>query len=625
MKVAEIPALEVDPITLDIIENALRHARFEMDAVLFRSAMSPVIREQHDEFPMITDPQGRMVVGQFGAYINEMMRDWDRGIYPGDVILTSDPYKCSASISHTNDWLVLVPIFYADELVGWSSQFGHQMDAGGRLPGSLPTGATTVFEEGIIIPPLKIVERGEVAEDVLRLILNNVRLPEMNRADLFAIVAACHAGERRVIELCERFGKDVYLATLQALLDRTHEAMRKLIQLAIPEEPQTFEDYIDDDGLGNGPYKMKLTIWREGDEAWFDWSGTDPQSLGPINFYLSEGMFKMFIGVYLIMVNDPDILFNDGFYPLLHVVMPEGCLLNPRYPAALGCRTHGLTRLFDVLGGALTKQAPELNTAAGYGTSPYMLYSGWKDDGEFFYAMEILYGGIPGRPIGDGMDGHSWWPLFENIPTEYLEAYYPLRIDGYTTITDSGGAGYHRGGNGVEKRYVYLEPGHVSIHDDRWLTRPWGVLGGEPGQRSTKILRRADGTEQVLPAKCDEIAVEPGDMLIYRTAGGGGWKDRLERPVEWVERDVASGLVSKEKALSAYGVVLGDASATDAERARQRSERGDALAFDFGPSLEDTLAACEAETGLPAPAPAKPLRWSPLETRESALARARDA
>ena len=314
--------------------------------------MSPVIREQHDEFPMLTDPQGRMVVGQFGAYINEMMADWDRGIYPGDVILTSDPYKCSASISHTNDWLVLVPIFYEDELVGWSSQFGHQMDAGGRLPGSLPTGATTIFEEGLIIPPLKIVERGEVAEDVLRLILNNVRLPEMNRADLFAIIAACHAGERRVIGLCERFGKDVYLATLQALLDRTHEAMRKLIQLAIPSEPQTFEDYIDDDGLGNGPYKMKLTIWREGEEAWFDWSGTDPQALGPINFFLSEGMFKMFIGVYLIMVNDPDILFNDGFYPLLHVVMPEGCLLNPRYPAALGCRTHGLARLFDVLGGA---------------------------------------------------------------------------------------------------------------------------------------------------------------------------------------------------------------------------------------------------------------------------------
>ena len=174
LRIAEIPTdVTVDPVTLDIIEGALKNARFEMDAVLFRSAMSPVIREQHDEFPMLTDPRGRMVVGQFGAYINDMMADWDRGVYPGDVILTSDPFKCSGSISHTNDWLVLLPIFYEDELVGWSSQFGHQMDAGGPLAGSLPTGARTIFEEGIIIPPIKIVERGVVQEDVLRLILNN--------------------------------------------------------------------------------------------------------------------------------------------------------------------------------------------------------------------------------------------------------------------------------------------------------------------------------------------------------------------------------------------------------------------------------------------------------------------
>jgi N-methylhydantoinase B len=244
--------------------------------------------------------------------------------------------------------------------------------------------------------------------------------------------------------------------------------------------------------------------------------------------------------------------------------------------------------------------------------------------------MEILYGGIPGRPIGDGMDGHSWWPLFENIPTEYLEAYYPLRVDGYTTVTDSGGAGLHRGGNGVEKRYVYLEPGQVSIHDDRWLTRPWGVLGGEPGERSTKLLRRADGTEQILPAKCDEVVVVPGDMLVFRTAGGGGWKDRLDRPAEAVARDVAFGLVSRDKALRSYGVVLGsdgsvDAEATEAERARQRTERGPAKDFDFGPPLEETLAACEAETGLPVPSPARPLRWAPLEDPESAMARARAA
>ncbi|MDH4344875.1 MAG: hydantoinase B/oxoprolinase family protein, partial [Thermoleophilia bacterium] len=292
-------------------------------------------------------------------------------------------------------------------------------------------------------------------------------------------------------------------------------------------------------------------------------------------------------------------------------------------------RTHALARLFDVLGGALVKQAPELNTASGYGTSPYMLYSGWDDAGEFFYSMEILYGGIPGRPIGDGMDGHSWWPLFENIPTEYLEAYYPLRIDGYTTVTDSGGPGFHRGGNGVEKRYVYLEPGEVSIHDDRWLTRPWGVLGGWPGARSSKLLKRADGTEQVLPSKCDNVVVEPGDMLVYRTAGGGGWKDRLDRPAELVARDVSFGLVSREFATEGYGVVLAadgsvDEASTEVERERQRTERGEALAFDFGPPLEDVIANCVAETGLEPPSPATPLRWSPLEPGEEALARVRE-
>jgi N-methylhydantoinase B len=337
----------------------------------------------------------------------------------------------------------------------------------------------------------------------------------------------------------------------------------------------------------------------------------------------------MFIGIYLIMVNDPQILFNDGFYPLLHVVMPEGCLLKPRYPAALGCRTHALARQFDVLGGALCKLAPELNTAAGYGTSPYMLYSGWNEKGEFFYSMEILFGGIPGRPIGDGMDGHSWWPLFENIPTEYLEAYYPMRIDGYTTITDSGGAGLHRGGNGVEKRYVYLEPGEVSIHDDRWLSRPWGVLGGQPGSRSEKVLVRVDGSEERLPSKCDNVEVFPGDMLVYRTAGGGGWKDRLDRPVEAVARDVELGLVSREKALAGYGVVVAadgsvDAGATEQERERQRTERGEPLAFDFGPPLEEALANCKAETGLEPPTPAKPLRWSPLEDGAVTLIRIRE-
>ena len=623
VKVAQIPDIEIDPVTLDIIEGALKNARHEMDAVLFRTAMSPVIREQHDEFPMITDPQGRMVVGQFGSYIAEMMDSYPQTVEPGDVILTNDPYKCGGAISHVNDWLVLVPIFYDGELIGWSSMFGHMMDMGGPLPGSLPTGAKTVYGEAMRFPPVKIFRRGELVADVMDLILNNVRMPDMNRADLLGIVAGCRTAEKRVIEICDRFGKDTYLAACEALLERTHAAMAQLVLQNIPEEPQSFEDWVDDDGRGHGPYKMRLTIWREGEHAYFDWSGTDPQAVGPINFYLNEGMFKMFIGVYLIMVFDPQILFNDGFYPLLHVIIPDGSLLHPKFPAALGCRTHALTRLFDVLGGALARKSPEHTTAAGYGTSPYMLYSGWDQTGEFYYLMEISYGGIPGRPIGDGMDGHSWWPLFENIPTEYLESYYPVRIDGYTTIEDSGGAGFHRGGNGIEKRYVYLEPGEISVHDDRWLTYPWGILGGKPGRRSEKILVRSDGTEERLPSKCDEVAVNPGDTLVYRTAGGGGWKDPLDRPIENVEADVAKGLVSAEKAAEDYGVIVGDVAASEARRDQLREARGEVKDFDLGPSLEEILASCKDETGMEPPMPQDPLPWAPMETADEALKRVR--
>lgn len=578
----------LNKVTLDIIENALRNARQEMDTVLFRSAMSPVIREQHDGFPMICTPDGRMVVGQFGSYISGFIEQWKRGIEQGDIFLMSDPYKCKGAISHINDWMVLLPIFHERELVGWASQFGHTIDVGGPVSGSLPTDATTIFGEGTRIPPVRLFQRGELNQDLLDLILNNSRVPTMNYFDLMAIVAACRTAEKRVRELCNRFGRDTYALACEALLDRTYRAMAKLIVQNLPEHKVSFEDYVDDDGRGNGPYKMKLTIWREGEHGFFDWEGTDPQAPGPINFFLNEEMFKMFIGVYLIMVFDPQILFNDGFYPLLHVFQPEGSLIKPKFPAALGCRTHALTRLFDVLGGALGNQAPELTTAAGYGTSPYLLYNGYDESGDFFHLMEISFGGIPGRPIGDGMDAHSWWPLFENIPSEYLETYYPITIMEYGSRIDSGGAGFHRGGNGVHKVYRFEAAGEIAIHDDRDRSQPWGILGGLPGQTSHKALVRANGERVELSSKVSGVKVGKGDILIYDTAGGGGWKDPLERPTEKVQKDVLRKLVSPERARTDYGVVLMpsslqiDEAASERTREEMRRNRGIVPKFSFG-------------------------------------------
>ena len=231
-------------------------------------------------------------------------------------------------------------------------------------------------------------------------------------------------------------------------------------------------------------------------------------------------------------------------------------------------------------------------TAAGYGSSPHFLYSGTDKSGRNFQLMEILYGGIPGRPAGDGMDGHSWWPLFQNIPSEYLETYYPLIVEAYSTIMDTGGAGKHRGGNGVEKIFLLLEEGDISIHDDRHLSQPWGILGGRPGVCSEKWLVRKDGSRQPLPSKVDNVRVYPGDRVIFRTAGGGGWGDPLERDPMRTRNDVARKLMSETKAREDYGVVLSgsrlelDSRATDELRESMRRNRKTPKLFDFGERRE---------------------------------------
>jgi N-methylhydantoinase B len=589
----QVKTEKIDLITLDIIENALKNARYEMDAIVYSTAMSPMVREQHDEFPMICDRHGRMVVGQFGSHIPSIVERFKDGVNEGDVIFLSDPYLCAGSISHVNDWLVICPIYYHGELIGYTSMFGHMMDVGGPVPGSQPAQAKTIFGEGIKIPPVKLYDRGKLNRPLLDLALNNTRTPDMNESDLMSLIAGCKTAEKRIIELCERFGKDTYITACETLLNRTREAMKKLIVKMIPEEKISFSDFVDDDGVGNGPYVMRLTIWREGEKAFFDFTGTDAQSPGPINFHINEGLCKMFIGVYLIMAYDPDILFNDGFYDLFEVTLPKGSLLNPEYPAAVGNRLNTHTRFFDIISGALGIKNPHLAMAAGYGTSPIFVYSGKDKNGEYFQLTELLYGGVPGRPIGDGLDGHSWWPLFTATPAEYNEGYYPIRIEKYSTVKDTGGPGKHRGGTGIEKVYLFLENGEVSVNDDRQLTHPWGIFGGKYGGRSTKTLIKKNGERVELEAKIDFLKVEPGDRLIYCTAGAGGWGSPLEREYEKVQKDVASELVSIEAARSEYGVVIDpvtlevDKEASDQLRKKIAEEDGPRPQFDFGPVAEE--------------------------------------
>ena len=596
---------DVDAVTVDIIENALRNVREEMDAVLFRTAMSPGIREQGDCFPMVANKDGKMVVGQFGSFIHGFMEAYDGDIEEGDIILTNDPYMCNAAVSHLPDWIVLVPVFNSGRLIAWSAMFGHMSDNGGMVPGSIPIKAETIYQEGIRIPPTKLYKKGVLQEDILELILHNVRTTEWNRFDLNALVAACRTAAKRCIEIADRFGDEVFQTTMQIMLDRNLEAMRAIIKMFVPEEPAYFEDYVCDDGVGKGPYKIACKMWREGDVAIFDFEGTDPQAKSSINFYMNEEMFKMFFGSFTINLFDPHILFNDGFYELVDVRIPEGSLLKPKFPAALSGRTHALGRIFDVMGGVLGQGAPDAMNAAGFSDSPHLFYSGYDKKGEWFQLFQIGFGGIPGRPVGDGPDGHSLWPGFTNVPNEFIEAYFPLRIVKYEPIADSGGAGLHRGGNGLSVAYEFLVDGEIALHDERWLTHPWGVRGGDPGMRSTKRLVRADGSEEWLPAKCDGVRVKEGDVLYFNTWGGGGWGSPLERDPALVAADVNRGLVSREGA-KRYGVVIGgdgsvDDGATEKLRAEMAPARADMGLFSRGGTIEELKARSMEETHLPAP------------------------
>ena len=603
--------VEVDPVTLDLIENALRNARYEMDEVLFRTALSPGIREQHDEFPLIGDPDGKMMVGQFGLSIPSFLEGFHDTVEEGDVLLTSDPYSCDAAISHANDWLVVMPIYHRGRVVGWSAMFGHMSDVGGKTPSSMPTDARTIFEEGVVIPPFKLYRKGVLQEDPLRIILNQVRQPEWNRADLNGIVAACRTAGRRIQELCDRFGPERYVSALDALLERNYQAMKTLLAVVFADGQRLeFSDWICDDGVGFGPYQLKLALTRTGDKVHLDFSGSSPQAQGPINYYLNENLARMFFGIYMITVADPQIVWNDGFYPLIDVTIEDGSFWKPKYPAALNARNHGIGRVFDLFGGLLGQTNPSLLNAAGFSSSPHFMYSGTYSGGdrkgEWFQLYSIGFGGIPGRPIGDGPDGHSLWPSFVNIPCEYLESYYPMRIERWETVADTGGAGVHRGGNGVDVSYRFLEPGTVAIHDDRWLTYPWGVNGGTPGARGRKWLERVDGTTEVLPSKVHDVPVRQGDVLHFVTWGGGGWGDPLARDPDLVALEVRRGLVTTQGARR-YGVVCDpegsvDAAATAELRTSMAAERPEQLpVFDMGPPLDVILERCLEETGLPAP------------------------
>ncbi|KAE8164571.1 Hydantoinase/oxoprolinase-domain-containing protein [Aspergillus tamarii] len=549
-----------------------------MDTLMLRCSMSPAIREQQDEFNVITTADGKMLVGQFGP------------IHEGDVFITNDTYMIEGAVTHLND----------GSLIGWASQFGHLTDVGG------------------MIPIIKLYSKGIMNTDLVDLLCRNSRQPDWYRSDLMAIIAACRTANSRVCELAARFGSQIYLAACSELLLRNRTGMAKIIETDFDDKPCTFTDFVDDDGHGVGPWALTCTMKKiEGNRLLFDWSGTSPQSEHSINFYLSETMFKMFIGYYMIAAAAPGTVINDGFHDLIDIHIPKGTVLKPIRPAAISCRTHLLGRTMDVMQALIGKKNKLYAAAAGFSDSPHFFYSGYKPDGEWYQLYQIGFGGVPARNAGDGLDCHCLFPAIKSIPTESIELNYPLRIEANESVPDSGGPGYYRGGNAQRTLYRFLCRGEFSLHDDRWFTKPWGIRGGKPGSRSRKILYRFSKSREnppaeVLPSKCDHIRVDPDDLLEWVTWGGGGLGDPLTRPAERVALEIRRRLVTIDGARKNYGVVVNpdDLSVCEEETVALREsmkEDRDALGqtpeYDRGGSMEELRESCLRETGLPAPSP----------------------
>ncbi len=595
--------MTIDPILLEVLRNRLDAIADEMELTLLKSAASPIVKEGLDASAALFNVQGETVAQaaaipihlgalQFGAqrivraFPPERMRE-------GDAFILNDPYDGG---THLPDITLAVPVVAersADapdgRVVALACTMCHHQDVGGRTPGSVPTDATELYQEGVIIPPTQLFRAGELDENLFRLLTRNVRLPDVFTGDLMAQVAAGRLGGVRLRELFAAHGTAAVLAYIDELLGRAETLTRREIE-GIPDGEYRFEDWLDDDGVDVGTrVKIAVTVRVHGSAMTFDFTGTDPQVRGPFNSVPASTMSAVFYAIRA--VSDPSIPNNGGCFRAGDVVLPEGTIVNPRPPAPGACRTATIKRIADTILGALVRALPHRMPAANSGTLLVMALGG-RDPatGKPFVASELAAGGMGARPDKDGIDViETDVSNCMNIPVESVEMNFPLRIPRARLWSGSGGAGRFRGGLGLEKVFEATETDVLISHrGERFASSPWGLHGGAPGRSAHAFIVRKDGRREDLPSK-KMIVLHPGDQLWEYIAGGAGYGDPLERETDAVLADVLDRKVSRNEARDVYGVALtadGDAVdeiATKDARAELARRRGDAAyTFDRG-------------------------------------------
>ena len=601
---------EVDPVLLEIVEGTLASIEAEVEAAIARTARSPMIRDAHDFRAGVHDARLRKLTGRsYSALVQPVVRDFPIAtMRPGDVYFHNDVYASEGGIGHLPDLCVTVPVFHDDHVVAFVQAFGHHDDIGGTVPGSMPSHARSVYEEGLMVPPIKLHDAGVPNHAARTIMTRNSRMPDSLAGDLDAECSACAMGARRLGDLFSRYGAPAVRRCFDAIIDTTTATFRREILTKIPEGTYSWEDYAEHDGVDPPRlHTQRITLTKTTDRLVIDFTGTSPQAKGPINHcgdYADGNFLKKWLAPILRNLADTpermaELDVNEGVVPLIDMRFPEkGTLLTPVFPAPTNARTFVILRLLGVLAGVLAK-ATGGRMPADQETIRYTGVYGTDADGVPYLMREVLGGGSGGRHYADGEDTIHVVPDSRNLPTEFTESRFPFVIERLGLAVDSGGPGLHRGGLGYDKHIRMLADAHFMSIADRSILSCWGVNGGRAGRPFRVTIDPGGPNEREMSGLTDDAPVRAGEIIAIRTTGGGGWGDPLDRDPDRVAADVRDAKVSVAGAREDYGVVvttgpagppLVDAAAPESLRTRLRAARdttGPQPFFDRGPGYPE--------------------------------------
>jgi N-methylhydantoinase B len=547
----------VDPITQEIVGNALASIADEMATTIFRTAHSTVVRDGMDFSAALCDAQGDTVaqavtvpfhLGSVPHAMDTLRARWGDRMAPGDVFVMNDPFDGGI---HLQDIFVFKPVFFEGGLIGFATTTAHHGDVGGRLPGSAACDNTEIFQEGLRLPWLKLYDAGEPVEAIFEVIRANVRIPRMTLGDLSAQIAATSVAERAFQELARRYGPERLSALMTALIDHTERLVRQEIA-GWPDGTATFTDYLDSDGIERRDVPITATVTIAGDEITADLTESSPMVAGALNSTRSFIQACVYQSVRSAL--EVEIPNTSGAFRPVHVLTKPGTITHVVMPGASSMRGVTGFRALDAVNGALAQLIPDRVPAAGEGGNTLAVFGADRPDGTGrFIFYELIVGTWGGTPADDGNDGlTNPASLAANIPVEVAESEFPIVVERYGLVPDSGGAGEHRGGLSVERVWRCLTPEtSLIVRSDRAAHAPYGLQGGLPGAVSSNVLQRPDGTEEVLPSMFS-TTIQAGEVYVHRTAGGGGWGDPKRRDPQRVADDVADGKVTPEAARELY-------------------------------------------------------------------------